>query len=369
MSKNNTISPFQLGTIAFFLGGAQILSGGINAIIRIAGTNAWLVPILSVLISLIPILLIIYIGNYKPELNILDKNIHLFGKIVGNIINAIIALYVFGNLTFEIWALVNFVTIKYLGLSPAYFIGIIVVIPIIYGLIKGFETMVRTIEFSFFQNLLITIVILILLNNYVKIDNIKPFLEDGIMPVLKASLLFSGCNFVPLTMLLIIPKNSVTEQEKYNKYILIFSILSILYYTLALINIIGAIGVYLGSLYVYPEYYVLKEINFIGFLENVENILSLHWIFFLGVNLTMSSYFLMEYFKSIFRKAKEKIANIFITIVVGLSLLLHKYLFANITESMNFTRYKYQYIALFILMIYIIISIIIQIKKRTEHSL
>ena len=74
----NKINSLQLSTIVF----NQIisLSLGLNIfnIIKIDNTNSYITIILSYFISLIPLLLILYIANYKPNLNINEKIKTLF---------------------------------------------------------------------------------------------------------------------------------------------------------------------------------------------------------------------------------------------------------------------------------------------------
>lgn len=369
MSKNNKISPLQFGAIIFLCGGSVMLSGGVNGMIRAAGTSAWIVPIISLIFLVLPLTILLYIGNYKPEYHLLEKNIHLFGKIGGHLINTILFIYVFANFVLELWTLGNIVILKYLSITPTIFIGILTMIPILYALTKGLETIARTIEISFLQNIFITVLIFILLNSYVRLDNLKPLLENGFKPILNASITYFSYYFIPFSFLLVLRKNDLTEPKKYTKYFIIFSCFSLLYYVIIFVFIIGSIGIYLASQYVYPEYIVLKEINFIGYLENVENILSIHWFFFIIANLLMSVYFFLEYTKTLLKKINKKTNNYIVSGLAIIGILLHKYIFKNTTQSFYFIRYYYKYIALFILIVYIAITIRILLKKRMEKLL
>ena len=65
---------------------------GINITIlkESSGINSWLSIILTYILGIIPLILILYIANYKKDLNLFEKNNKLFGPIIGFIINIII---------------------------------------------------------------------------------------------------------------------------------------------------------------------------------------------------------------------------------------------------------------------------------------
>lgn len=368
MNGNNKISTFQFGSMVFFISGAQILNGGVNAIIRTAGVDAWITLILAAVFQVIPLFIFAFIADYRPDLNILEKNKVIYGKIIGNIINVIIVLTAFGTATFSMWTVNNFVIIKYLFRTPSILIATLMMLPILYGLYKGVEAIFRTNEIAFFINLLITIIIVVAMSNYVKIDNIKPILANGIMPVIKSTILPLSYSFFPLSLILIIKKNNLVDPTKYKRNLFVFSILGILYFAAAIFIILTSIGPYLASNYTYPEYYDLKEINFIGFLENVENFLSAHWFMFFGCNIVMCLYFIQEYLTSTFKNIKQKKVNIFLLLVAILIIIGSKYLFESMTISFYFMRFIYKYIAAVLFGFYLITAIVIKIKKRTESS-
>ena len=59
------------------------------------GIDSWLTIILSYIIGIVPLFIIIYISNYQKELNLFEKNIYLFGKVFGTMINLVISIILF----------------------------------------------------------------------------------------------------------------------------------------------------------------------------------------------------------------------------------------------------------------------------------
>ena len=74
------ISTFELASIII----VQVVTmfSGINITIlkEGSGINSWLSIIITYILGIIPILLILYISNYKKDLNLFQKTKSLFGK-------------------------------------------------------------------------------------------------------------------------------------------------------------------------------------------------------------------------------------------------------------------------------------------------
>ena len=82
---------------AIFLSIITTFNFGINIFLLKdnASVNSWLAIIIAYIIGFIPIISTIYISNYKKELNLLEKNKHLFGDLIGTIINIFISIILF----------------------------------------------------------------------------------------------------------------------------------------------------------------------------------------------------------------------------------------------------------------------------------
>lgn len=360
--KNNKITALQIAFICFFI--SSSLFQGVSEVFlyESAKQNAWLAVLVSALIGLIPLLLIIYIMNYEPDKNIIDKINHLFGKIGGSIINALLTTCTFILLIFTIWLLTNFTEIKYLIGTPPLFVGILFFIPIIYSTYKGIETIARSSEILFYITIIFNIIIAISLLSYMKIGNIFPLLNDGLFPLLKSSLQFLFYTVPALLLLTIIPKNNIINKEKLSKYIIfgyIGSTLLLTYVTFTVINIIGAD---LADIYRFPSYYVMKKIKITGFLENSENIFSLLWIFNMYISICVYLYYLSIYFKQNFKIKKYNITLLIIIAIITLKIRDYFLFSSVITMSLAKSFFPYV-ISLTMFLITLITAIIIKLKS------
>ena len=69
---------------------------GIINYISLSSVNqdGWIAIIISCILGIIPVILYLYLMNYRPEMNFTQLNEYLFGKNIGKIINTIITLLI-----------------------------------------------------------------------------------------------------------------------------------------------------------------------------------------------------------------------------------------------------------------------------------
>ncbi len=367
--NNNIISATQIGIIGYFLGNAFFVGMGNLNINELVNQDAWISGIISILICLIPIGFLLYIINYQPDKNILEKNKIIFGKWLGQFVNIIISLYVFLIFVILLWATTNYSVVIYLTDTPKWFITSLFLIVIIYTVVKGIETIARTSEILFLIANIMMIIIVLGLLKHSSFYNVKPIMRDGVIPVLKGSILYLAYSFPPLLSLLIIPKKNIKNEKKFNKYLLGGFIFSIITMVIVFYINISVITTNLTDLYRLPSYYVLKKIVITDYFNNIENYISIHWFLPLLVTMIMCLYFLSEYIKQTFKIQKKKYMNLSIIVIAAIAGIVSNYLFKNGTDSLVFMGKTFPYlISLIILAILVITSIIIYIKKKIQKN-
>ncbi|MGE5455853.1 MAG: GerAB/ArcD/ProY family transporter [Ignavibacteriales bacterium] len=363
--NNNIITAAQFGIIGYFLGNAFFIGMGDTSLINFARQDTWLAAILAIILGLLPIAILIYIMNYKPEKNILEKNKVLFGKIFGSLINFIIFAYMFVITIILIWATSNYAIIIYLTVTPRLAIILLFVSLSIYTVIKGIEAICRTGQILFFVVLLMIVSITMGLLQYSDFNNVKPILKDGAMPMIKGSILYLSYAFTPLISLLIIPKKTIKDQKKFNRYLIGGFLFSIMTMVLVFYVITSVLTVDLVDLYRYPAYYVQKKLVITNYFNNVENFFSLHWFlnYFFGV--IMSLYFLSKYVQHIFKFKDSKHINISVIILGLMTAIAANYAFKNGTNAFDFMRYQFPiWIAGILFGILLLTCILIFIRKK-----
>lgn len=367
--NNNIISAAQIGIIGYFLGNAFFIGMGNISVVSLVKQDAWLATLLAVIIALLPISILIYIMNYKPDKNILEKNKALFGKIFGGLINLILFIYIFFISILIIWSTSNYAIIIYLTDTPRIVVILLIISLGIYAVIKGIETICRTGQILLFITVITIITVATNLWQYSDFYNVKPILKDGIMPMIEGSILYLSYAFTPLISLLIIPKKTIKDQKKLNKYLIGGFLFSIITMVLVFYVITSVLTINLVDLYRHPAYYVQKKISITPYFNNVENFFSLHWFLNLFFGVIMSLYFLKEYIQYLFKFKNPKHLKVSIIILALIVAVISNNLFKNGTDAFNFIRYQFPYwIAGVLFGILLLISIFIFIRKKTEDT-
>ena len=102
---------------------------GINIYIlkQSVGVNSWIAIIISYTIGIIPLLLTLYISNYHKELNLFEKNKHLFGDILGTIINLFLSIILLIIALTVLYNIISFITTQFLYRTPLIITSILLV--------------------------------------------------------------------------------------------------------------------------------------------------------------------------------------------------------------------------------------------------
>ena len=329
---------------------------GTHNTIKIAKVDSYISVFLSYIIGFIPLLLFILIFNYKKELNIIDKIKYLFGNTLGTIINSIINILVLLIGVTLFYGITNFAISQFLAETPLLVLMILIGIVLIYNVSLGIETISRVGIIFLGIICILTIISTTGIIPHFETSNIKPILENGIIPPLKGSITLTLTNVIPIFILLIIPKNKIKNNNKTNKSLIFFYTLAFLFAFLAMLLTIASLGIYLCNIYQYPEYTVLKKISLFNFLDRIENFIYTKWILSSFCCLSLIIYYLNT---SIKKESKKILPTIIVIAMIYIALKVFK----NNTIFYNFILNIYPYICLFLLIIFLIIGINIIIRK------
>lgn len=323
MIKKNNINSFQASILTFYILRASIFGIGLNSIEEIAHQDAWLSALIGIVLGLIPLFIYIYISKRYPNQNIIEINIKLFGKILGAIINFIlllIILYLSGGIFIS---LTQFTQTNILIRTPVLITSIILLIPIVLAAIKGLEVFTRMAIILFVVSILLFIFAASGLIPYIEIENLKPIMALGILPVIKGSLYYVSITSIPLFLLLVIPRRNIIDSNKYNKSIIKWYLFTNITLFIVIFWVLAILGPKLVTLYNFPSYTILKKISFLDFIERVEGNAIWNLIFDSVFTLIVSFYFIKEIFVSTFsiRNKKWEVVPIIVSSLILLILV------------------------------------------------
>ncbi|WP_164854974.1 GerAB/ArcD/ProY family transporter [Peribacillus frigoritolerans] len=184
--ENSKISSYQLFTlIVIFVIGTTV----IFPLASDAKQAAWISILLGVFFGL-PLLIIYgYLNRQYPDLLLTEYCIKILGKYIGTIIGICYILFFLYGASRDLRDLME-LTPLFLEGTPMSAIGIVFMLPILYGLYLGIEVICRTVE-TFFVPLVLTgvfMVLLLLFSANVKVENLLPVLEPGWETIIRTTI-------------------------------------------------------------------------------------------------------------------------------------------------------------------------------------
>ena len=353
------ISYLELSSIVIIL--VVTMFSGINITILKEGANinSWLSALLLYILGFIPLLIILYISNYKKELNLHQKIKSLFGNKIGTIINIIISIVLVSLGITILYNIINFILSQLLYRTPFLISCILFMSLIIYNTNKGINVITKSSLLLLMLNIGLYIINIFALYKQVDITNFYPLLKINTQNIIPTTLKLFSINMLPLLLLLMIPKDKITNPQKYNKTIIISYIIGTIISLSLVVVTFGVLGINLIKAFEYPGYIVLRKIELLGFLERIENVISLQWIVGSFVYLSLIIYTIS---KSI--PLKNIKSHNYLNIIIGtLFTILTITIFKNNTIFDTYLIKIFPYIISILSIIYIIVPIKILINK------
>ena len=244
-------------------------------------------------------------------------------------------LYIFFiELSFII--ITTFISSFFLNKTPK----IIIILPSImlcfYASLKNNDTLKNfALVLTFFS--IITIIFNFLsLMHFIDIKNILPLFTFKNNKMIKSVLFYAVITSAPLLLL--------TDQNISQKDFLISYFITNIISFIICFAIVSILGRHLIKMYSYPEYMVLKKIQISSFIENVENFVSLIWLFDLFYLITFS-----------IKKTSLILKKNYLTYILVIMICIINSFFINSNYEYMLFIYKNVYVILYILIIPIII--------------
>lgn len=366
---NNKISKFQISMFLALICSSLYLGLSNIILLRKSGNEVLISMIVGTILGLIPIFMYLKINSSLPKLNIYQKNISLFGKFFGNIINILYILIYIVMLIIATRSIIVFVTSKYLLNTPYIFVGLLVIITCLIICFKGLETIARVSQLMFIASLLFIIIIEISLIQFIEIKNILPLFSSNnyIFNIIDGAIYHVGSVSLLTMLLLAINKSKIKDQKNYNITIISFYLLTSLLLTIVMSFVISCFGYNLASLFRYPEYILLKKINISSSELHLENLLAFRWIFYAIALVNISLYGIICGIKNYIKKVK--LSNMIIIIIAVVCIIIGDTVFKYVPKTIILVKdYYIPFIAIPMFLILLITFIkCLFLKKESKN--
>lgn len=363
---NEKIGHKGYASLLFFLSQELFLGVGFARILNLSMQDTWLSIILAFIIGFIFLYLFLNIMNYEKDLNLFEKNKKIFDNKLGNIINFILFISVTVYFMFSLWNLSIYIQNKFLDQTPKFLITILFLMPVMYIVSKDIKTISKVSLICFILAIIEFLLSILGLFSFLDFDNFKPVLNTGFNNIILSSFIFLSYFLTPIFLLLTVPKNKIDNSKNLNKSFIIFYIIAFIEFLIIFSFIISIFGIDYAKIFYYPEFSLLKKINFFDFIEHVENLLSSQWLFSLFIGSVMNLYFIKFYLENLKIK-KENIKKSIYYLIIFISLFIAPKMFSNTTIEYNFVKNYFIFIYTIPVLI-LMITCFILIKKKQRSS-
>lgn len=341
------ITKYQSFAVNYFLTRSFFLGIGFSLIARVTKQDSVLAFILGTLIGIFFIFLINKIQQYKKDKTLDELLTEMKG--LGVILRIIflifgIMLLIEGLSFFQLFASTFFLT-----KTPLYFISLPIVLLLLKVAQGGIKTTFRVASCLFPISVVLTSLSLMALFGYAKFSNINPLFISKPYEFIQSTFYYTSLAVSPSILMLLTKNNNENALASY--------ILGCLTLILKMFLILAILGPIMAALYRFPEYIILKEIKLLDFIEKIENIVALSWVFDHFVYVSVASLFIKE----LLPKKGQSISHAIIILII--------YVIAFLFLGKYYTNELFLYYAMpiFVAIVFIItipILLVYTYKKR-----
>ena len=347
---NLKIGNKEYSSILFFISETLFLSVGLSDILNKSLNDAIISGIIGIILSFIFLYLILKFNDYEKDLNIFGKLDKLYGKYIGNLISIILVILSILYFIYLLWSQNIYVQNKYLEETSSIITTLFFLLPVLYLVKKDMKVISKVSIAVFFVTILELLFSYLNLFNKIDLNNYLPIFNTKISNILISSIKYASYSITPVIFLLVTPKNSINNPDKLNRNLYIINLISGIKFIIVISFLIGIFGIDLSKLFYYPEYSLIKKINTLNFIQNVQNILTINSIYKLLISEVLSLFFIKTYFEY------KNYNKIIFYIMIIISVILSVNLFSNSTIGYNFIKDYYIFIYTIPILLLIIIS-------------
>ncbi|SFA89500.1 MULTISPECIES: GerAB/ArcD/ProY family transporter [unclassified Bacillus (in: firmicutes)] len=263
--------------ISNFIFGAGILTLPRITTEKIKTPDSWIAVIVSGIFIMFMVFLIFKLCQRYPSETFYQFNQKLIGKWLGSLLSLIVVAYYIGLSAFEVRAMAETTRLFLLQGTPTW----AVMMPFLwigfYLVMGGINSIARMLEIIFPITVLFFLVVMFLGISIFEVDNIRPVLGMGVMPVVKGltttSLSFAGFEIILIIFMF------MKEKNKPKRLVLLGVGGPIIFYTITVVMVIGALSIDGVLSQTWPVLTFVRSFEIKGLLfERFDSLLLVIWI-------------------------------------------------------------------------------------------
>ncbi|GLX70605.1 GerAB/ArcD/ProY family transporter [Paenibacillus glycanilyticus] len=255
--------------------------------IEIAKQDAWISLIVAGGIGLFVTMILVLLCRRHASHTLMDFAKRLFGTWVGKLIG-LLYIAVWFSVSADILRIFSLFIKQYLFHdTPIWIIAILMVSAMVYINYAGSVEAIGRFSEMAGPLLLIGIAITFALN----IPNLHPtlifpvFADSGVMPIIKGS--FVNASFLGESMMIMMLTPFIANTQKMLKPTLLAICIPSLIAVITSLMVIGTFGTNIGSTMMFPYFSMVRFINYLEFIQNMDVWIMFIWIFSVFVKLAI----------------------------------------------------------------------------------
>ncbi|WP_186438412.1 GerAB/ArcD/ProY family transporter [Cohnella terricola] len=356
--ENARISGWQffLLSLNFIVGTAFFVRPG--SIIAVSKQDGWIVPLIAGIFAVLIACLWLTLASRNPGLSIVQICTKVAGKYFGGFIAL---LYIWFFIQLAGWVTRNlgdFMKTILMPRTPISVFHLMFLIVVCYAVIKGVETIARTIEFLAPLVVLIVVVIYLFTLSEWKWERFEPMFQVSTWQLIKDSLPVIGFPYMEaVTLMMLVP---YVKSRVKTGLLLGITVATLLISGIVFVTI-GVLGVTRTSHFAYPLYIIVQELQIAEFIEHVESTIVIVWLIWIFIKLCISYHCAVTGICQLFRVSDRTwIAIPLVLFISGIAILTHENIVDNIAVD---TRYIFQYTSLYGIVLPVLLLFLTWIRR------
>lgn len=279
--------------------GVGILTLPRTAVEKVKTPDIWISVILGGLIAMIAGVIIVKLSQQFPGKTFYEYSQEIVGKWVGGLLSLLIVCYFFTACGFQVRALAEVSNFFLLEGTPTWAIILPFMWVGLYLIIGGINPIARMFEIILPITIIFFIIVAFMSFKIFEIDNLRPVLGLGVIPVLKG-VQTTGLSYTGFeTILFLLP--FMKEPKKAIKAVLIGIALPLIFYFITVVMVIGALSIDGVVMRTWPTMDLIRSFELQGIIfERYESLLLVIWfmqmfsaftIFYYGAALGLAQLF------------------------------------------------------------------------------
>ncbi|TDL52867.1 spore gernimation protein [Paenibacillus dendritiformis] len=300
--------------IGNFILGVGILTLPREAAEKVQTPDIWLSVILGGLLAMLAGIIIVKLGEHFPGQTFYEYSEWIVGKWLSQIINLFVIVYFIATCAHVVRSLAEVTVLFLLEGTPRWAIILSFMWVGLYLILGGLSAIGRLFAIIFPITVLIFVIIAAMSFKIFDLDNLRPVLGLGIMPVLKG-VRTTGLSFTGYEIMLILQAYMLRPRQAARAVVFGVSI-PILFYVTTVVMVIGALSVEGVVSRTWPMITLIRSFEFPGiFFERYESLMLVIWIMQIFATYVITHYAAAKGLAIMLKKELRPIQYVMIPIV------------------------------------------------------